>query len=73
MFLPPVELCVERVASRRDHGFTDEAATRRMHAVFVGAGVADRYVLSDLPGDASAVADQIESSLVAGELAHHIS
>lgn len=44
-----------------------------MHAVFVGAGVADRYVLSDLPGDASAVADQIESSLVAGELAHHIS
>jgi hypothetical protein len=34
IILPPVEVCVRRVATRRGHGFTDQGATRKMHAEF---------------------------------------
>ena len=34
ILLPLVDICVRRVATRRDDGFTDEAATRKMHAEF---------------------------------------
>ncbi len=73
VLLPSVDVCVERVATRQDHGFTDEAATRAMHAEFAaGLPVSDRHVLRDLPGDVAAVADLIESARVAGELTHPI-
>lgn len=72
ILLPPVEVCVQRVASRRDHGFTDEAATRKMHAEFVEARVADRHVFRAPPGDGAAVAALIESARRAGALTHTI-
>lgn len=73
VLLPSVDVCVERVATRQVHGFTDEAATRTMHAEFAaGLPVSDRHVLRDLPGDVAAVADLIESARVAGELTHPI-
>ncbi len=31
VLLPALETCVARVATRQGHGFTDEAATRKMH------------------------------------------
>jgi hypothetical protein len=71
VLLPSVEVCVQRVATRPDHGFTDEAATRKMHAEFVRAGV-DEHVLLDPPGDVTAVAGLIESAREAGELTHTI-
>jgi hypothetical protein len=67
-----VDICVRRVATRRDHGFTDDAATRKMHAEFVGARVADRHVLHDPPEDPAKVALLIESARTAGELSHTI-
>jgi predicted ABC-type ATPase len=50
VLLPPVEVCVERVAARVDHGFSDEAATRHMHAQFADSDVDDRHVIH---GDAA--------------------
>ena len=72
ILLPSVEVCVQRVATRPDHGFTDEAATRRMHAEFVRARVDDRHVLRNPSGDATSVAELIESARQAGELTHAI-
>lgn len=72
ILLPPVEVCVQRVAARRDHGFTDESATRNMHAQFVRSRIEDRHVLRTPPGDARAVAELIQSAREAGELRHAI-
>jgi energy-coupling factor transporter ATP-binding protein EcfA2 len=72
ILLPSVDICVRRVATRHSHGFTDEAATRKMHAEFAGAPIAERHVLRDPPGDAGAVAVLIESARAAGDLAHAI-
>jgi len=72
ILLPPVEVCVQRVATRRGHGFTDEAATRKMHAEFIRAVVDDRHVLRCPAGDATAVADIVESARAAGSLRHAI-
>ena len=72
ILLPSVEVCVQRVAARADHGFTDEAATRKMHAEFDRARVDVRHVLRNPSGDATAVAELIESARQAGELTHAI-
>ena len=72
ILLPPVEVCVARVATRTGHGFTDEAATRKMHAEFAGAqGPAPaepRHVLTDPPADPEAVADLVAAAHSAGAL-----
>lgn len=49
VLLPSVEVCVARVAGRRGHGFTDEPATRSMHAQFATADVPGVHVLVDPP------------------------
>jgi predicted ABC-type ATPase len=67
VLLPSVELCVERVRLRQDHGFSDEAATRQMHQAFVDARIERRHVL-DPPDDAAAVADLVIGSLDEGSL-----
>ena len=50
ILLPSVEVCIQHVATRPDHGFTDEAATRKMHAELVRARVEDRHVLRNPSG-----------------------
>jgi cytidylate kinase len=72
ILLPSVDICVRRVATRRNHGFTDEAATRKLHAEFAGAQIAQRHVLRDPPEDAAEVAVLIESARAAGRLTHAI-
>jgi hypothetical protein len=69
ILLPSVERCVERVATRTGHGFSDEAATRKMHAGFSSAEVDARHVMIDPPDGAEAVADQVMAALAAGTLA----
>ncbi len=49
LLLPSEQVCRSRVATRVGHGFTDDAATRAMHAEFARADVAERHVLRDLP------------------------
>jgi predicted ABC-type ATPase len=74
VILPPVERCLARVASRVGHGFTDKAATRKMHGEFAGADIDARHVLVERPGSAGAadtaesVADRIEAARARGTL-----
>lgn len=70
ILLPSVDTCVQRVASRRDHGFSDEAATRKMHAEFVRGAAPERHVLHDPPGDAAAVATLIIAAREGGDLSY---
>ena len=59
ILMPDVEDCVERVRHRRDHGFTDEDATRKMHHDFTVAAIEDRHVWKTVLGDPDAVAEAI--------------
>lgn len=72
ILLPSVDICVRRVATRRGHGFTDEPATRKMHAEFAGARIAERHVLRDPPENPAEVAVLIESVRAARRLTHAI-
>ncbi len=68
VLLPPVEICVERVLTRIDHGFRDEEATRKMHHEFAAATVAERFVLADLPADPHGVASLVRAAQTGGKL-----
>jgi Mg-chelatase subunit ChlI len=63
ILLPRVEVCVERVLTRRNHGFGDETATRRMHTQFAEAAIPARHVLHDPPQAPAAVADLVSAEL----------
>jgi len=66
VLLPTVDVCVERVATRRDHGFSDAAATRKMHEEFAGAEVEVRHVLADPPARVDDVVAVITHGVAAG-------
>jgi len=68
ILLPPVEQCVERVATRSGHGFTDEAATRKMHHEFASADVEERHVIRDPPAGPQDVAEMILEASSEGAL-----
>lgn len=68
VLLPSVERCVERVATRVGHGFTDEGGTRKMHAEFAAADIDARYVLVDPPDDPAEVAEMILAAQDGGRL-----
>lgn len=70
VLLPSVESCVQRVATRRNHAFTDQAATRKMHADFALAEVAERHVIRDPPEDIADVSAGIQSALAAGRFTY---
>jgi len=63
ILLPPVEVCLERLRTRTDHSFTDEAATQKMHDEFAGSAVDARHMLVDPPSEPDAVA-----ALIIGEM-----
>jgi cytidylate kinase len=73
ILLPPEDLCVRRVGTRRDHGFRDHAVTRQMHAGFARAEIAERHVLRDPPDDPAEVARLVESARAAGDLRYVVS
>ena len=68
ILLPSVDVCVERVLTRENHGFDDEPATRKMHDEFARAEIAARHVLADPSPDPDAVADLILAQWSAGSL-----
>ena len=72
VILPPVTALVERVATRQGHGFSDEAATRSMHAQFVEHPVDDRHVVRLPDASAPEIAAIISARRDAGELRHLI-
>ncbi len=69
VLLPSVDTCVERVASRRGHGFTDEPATRQMHEAFRSAVLPERHLVRDVAASSDALAATIVGLVAAGECA----
>jgi len=69
VLLPPVATCVDRVATRRDHGFTDEAATRHMHQQFDRAVLASRHIIRDPDADADSIVHWIIDLVRSGDVA----
>jgi cytidylate kinase len=57
ILLPDVKVCVERVFTRVDHGFRDEAAARKMHHEFAQFAVEPRHVLANHSTAESAAAE----------------
>jgi gluconate kinase len=70
VLLPSVELCVERVADRIGHGFTDEAATRHMHAQFERADLPSRHAVRASAATPEELVDQIAELVASGRLAY---
>ncbi len=70
ILLPPVGHCVERVATRSNHGFHDEGAARNMYHQFSQATIDARHVLTDPPDDVDAVADLIVDGFARGTFVH---
>ena len=68
ILLPSVEQCVDRVANRLGHGFTDEDATRQMYREFARADINERHVLADLRGPADGTAAEIARRIQGGTL-----
>ncbi len=70
ILLPEVERCVQRIGTRRDHAFHDEAATIKMHSEFMNAQIDDRHVLTAPPDDPQAVAALVDEASRTGKLAY---
>jgi hypothetical protein len=60
VLLPDVETCLDRVATRADHGFTDATATRSMHEQFATASLDSRHVIvNEVDSSASTATEAI--------------
>ena len=57
ILLPTADACVQRVLTRRGHAFTDEAATRKMHAEFTAGEISPRHVIQEPPDEVGDVVD----------------
>jgi cytidylate kinase len=70
VLLPPLIVCLERVASRRNHGFTDLDATEHMWRDFEHGTVGlERHVLDEV-GSPEDLAHRIARSIPDGALRH---
>jgi cytidylate kinase len=68
VLLPPLRICIERVRSRADHGFSDLAVTDDLYRQFVDARIDDRHLIIE-PGAAPAqLAELIIAKLNDGSL-----
>lgn len=67
MLLPPQDVCIDRVASRVGHGFTDLDAARHMYRDFAAADVDERLVLTDV-ASAEVIAASILKAVLGGSI-----
>jgi hypothetical protein len=72
VLMPSVERCVQGVRTRADHVFSDEDATRKMHAEFAASAIETRHVLNDPPSVAGDVADVIVTKFEQGTLRYEL-
>jgi len=63
ILLPSQERCLERVASRVGHGFTDPDATVHMHHQFADARIHPRHLLTDPPDTTEATVQLLLETL----------
>ena len=67
VLLPSLDRCLDGVRTRVGHGFSDETATRKMHAEFAGAAISPRHVIEPV-GTPEALAALVVEKQAAGEL-----
>lgn len=67
VLLPPLDVVLDRVATRIGHGFTDAGAATHMHGEFARAALESRHLVA-VDGAAADVADAIEVARSAGQL-----
>jgi 2-phosphoglycerate kinase len=70
VLLPSADTCVERVAARLGHGFTDEPATRHMHDAFASAALPERHKVRDEAIDGDTLVATIIGLVDAGRCAY---
>lgn len=68
VLLPPLEVSLDRMATRLGHEFADESAATKMHDEFTRAEIDARHVLSDPIEDPADVATAIASARQTGRL-----
>ena len=66
VLLPPLDVCIERVRSRVDHGFTDLTVTHDMHRQFATATVDAKYVITESNSVPARLAVLIKGQLGSG-------
>jgi predicted ABC-type ATPase len=66
VLLPPLDICMERVRSRVDHGFADLSVTHDMHQQFATATVDARHVITDSNSEPGRLAGLIKDQLGGG-------
>ncbi len=70
VLLPPVDVCLARVAARSGHPFTDQDAARHMYDQFAQAAVHERHVVRAAGPDAGTVAAAVRARVDSGEARH---
>jgi cytidylate kinase len=68
VLLPPLRTCIQRVRSRSDHGFSDEAVTNDLYRQFVDAGIDDRHLIIEPEAPPAQLAELIMGKLNDGSL-----
>lgn len=72
ILLPSVDACVQRVATRNGHGFTDEPATRKMHHEFSSAAIEPAHVFDNGDANPSDTAALLQEQRAAGNLRYRV-
>jgi cytidylate kinase len=70
VLLPPLEICLERVRTRVDHGFSDLSITQDMYEQFSNADVDARHVITESHGQPARLAEHIDQELNDGTFRH---
>jgi cytidylate kinase len=73
ILLPPLEVCLERVAGRVGHGFSDLSATRDLHAQFASATVDTRHLITEPDEHPAQLAELISRRLDDGQFRYSTS
>ena len=63
VLLPPLELCLERVRSRVDHGFSDLSVARDLYRQFIDARVDTRHLITESEEHPAGIAELIDRQL----------
>jgi cytidylate kinase len=73
ILLPPLEVCLERLQGRVEHGFSDLSVTRDLYEQFANAAVERRHLITE-PGDhPAALAELISRQLDDGRFRYSAS
>jgi cytidylate kinase len=63
LLLPPLSICIERVRSRGDQGFSDLGVTEDLYRQFVDAGIDERHLIIEPDAPPAQLAELIMAKL----------